>query len=373
MLKVLTVVGTRPEIIKLSCVIDKLDQNFNHILVNTYQNSHFELNKIFFQQMKLRKPDYNLKVTQNDKSLIIAEILKNITPILKKEKPDVFLIYGDTNSCMTAIVAKNLKIPILHMEAGNRSYDQRVSEELNRKIIDHISDINVVVSDVARQNLIREGINPEFILKSGSHMQEVFEKYQNFIDKSDILKKLKINEKKYFIVSLHRSEMVDNKNDILNIFNTLDSIAKIYKLPLIVSLHPRTKFALKKLKFIYKKNINFIKPLGFFDYTKLQKNALCVISDSGSIFEESYLMNFKSISIRKSHERLEGMESGNIIMTGYETKNILRSLKTIRTNNFSQKSKYHDYEGGNVSQKIVNYILSYYHKINEKNWFKRLN
>ena len=356
-MKIVTVYGTRPELIKLSEVIKKLDQSFEHILIDTGQNSDFHLNKIFLKDLKIRKPNYFLKIKKTNYSDIVSQIIKKIYPILKKEKPDAFLIYGDTNSCLSSLVAKNLKIPIFHMEAGNRCYDERVPEEINRKIIDHISDINIVLSEIARQNLIREGLHHKNIFKSGSHMHEILNKYKINIENSTVLKKFNLKKNKYFLVSFHRAETVDNKKEVNEIIETLKSISKKYSLPILVSTHPRTKNKLLKHKIIIKdKNIKFLKPFGFFEYINLQKNSYCVISDSGSLFEEASLLNFNAISLRNSHERYEGIEYSSIILSSIDKKNIIRSLKNIKANTYYEKPK--DYLGGHVSKKIVQVILS---------------
>jgi len=369
-MKVVTVFGTRPELIKLSRIIPALDKKFNHVLINTNQNSNYELNRIFLKELKIRKPDYNLKIKTTNHGIIISEIFKKIYPILKKENPKAFIIYGDTNSCLAAIIAKNLQIPIFHMEAGNRSFDQRVPEEINRKIIDHISDVNIVISENARHNLIREGIHPSMIIKTGSHMNEIFEFYKNKIDSSEVMIKLNLKKNSYFIVSVHRAETVDSKKSLLIINKTLSKIYEKFKLPILISTHPRTQEKLKKFKIFNKnKNIKFLKPFGFFDYTKLQQNAHCVISDSGSLFEESALLNFPAISIRKSQERMEGMEGTDIILSGLESENILNSIMFVKNKKVTNLVS--DYYGGLVSNKLIKIILSYFHKVNEEIWHKR--
>lgn len=369
MLKVVTVYGTRPELIKLSCLIKELDKNFKHIIINTNQNYNKELNQNFLKNFKIRKPDYNLNIKNIDSINAISEVIMKTNEILVKEKPDVFLVYGDTNSAYSALVAKKLKIPIFHMEAGNRSFDQRVPEEINRKLIDHLSDVNIVISEQARQNLIREGVNPEFILKSGSHMDEIFLNYKKEISASNILKRLKIKENNYFLASIHRAELVDSKIQAINLINSFKKVSKTFKKKVILSLHPRLKKNIDKFKI--NKNSSYIaysKPFNFFDYINLSLNSFCVLSDSGSLFEESYLLNYPAVSIRKSNERIEGIETGSTIMSGYDSNAIIESIKVSRAMNYiNQRS---DYNGGLVSQKICKFILSYYHKINEKIWYK---
>ena len=370
MIKILTVYGTRPELIKLSCVIKELDKNFNHILVNTNQNFNNELNKNFLKNFQIRKPNYNLNIKNINNIDAISEVMTKIKKILIQEKPDVFLIYGDTNSTYSALVAKSLKIPIFHMEAGNRSFDQRIPEEINRKLIDHLSDVNIVISEQARQNLIREGLNPEFILKSGSHMEEIFSKYKKEINDSNVLKKLKLKKNEYFLASIHRAELVDSKEDIVKLIKSFEKIKKIFNKKIILSTHPRLKKNITNFK-INKtnKDIEFLKPFDFFDYINLSKNSYCVLSDSGSLFEESFLLKYPAVSIRKSNERLEGIETGSVIMSGYESDRIIKSIKLSKKMNFT--NHFSDYNGGLVSEKITKFIISYYHKINEKIWYKK--
>ncbi len=369
MIKILTVYGTRPELIKISCLIKELDKNFNHILVNTNQNFNDELNKNFLKDFKLRKPDYNLNIKNINSVDAISEVMVKINKILLKEKPDVFLIYGDTNSTYSALVAKNLKIPIFHMEAGNRSFDQRIPEEINRKLIDHLSDINIVISEQARQNLIREGINPEFILKSGSHMEEILTKYKKEINSSSILKKLKLKKDEYFLASIHRAEHVDSKEDTIKLIKSFKNIIKTFKKKIILSTHPRLKKNLNSFKINETiKDIEFLKPFNFFDYINLSKNSYCVLSDSGSLYEESFLLKYPAVSIRKSNERLEGIETGSVIMSGYQSDRIIKSIRLSKKMRFS--NQHSDYNGGLVSEKITKFIISYYHKVNEKIWYK---
>tara|TARA_B100000989_G_scaffold65832_1_gene45759 strand:- start:2281 stop:3393 length:1113 start_codon:yes stop_codon:yes gene_type:complete len=370
MIKILTVYGTRPELIKISCLIKELDKNFNHILVNTNQNFNNELNKNFLKNFKIRKPNYNLNI-QNISSIdAISEVMTKTKKVLLKEKPDVFLIYGDTNSTYSALVAKSLKIPVFHMEAGNRSFDQRIPEEINRKLIDHLSDINIVISEQARQNLIREGISPEFILKSGSHMEEIFLNYKKEIQESKALRKLKLKKDEYFLASIHRAELVDSKEDAINLIKSFENITKTFKKKIILSTHPRLKKNMDLFKINKNnKNIIFLKPFDFFDYINLSINSYCVLSDSGSLFEESFLLKYPAVSIRKSNERLEGVETGSVIISGYDSKRIIKSIQLSKKMKFT--NRYSDYNGGLVSEKITKFIISYYHKINEKIWYKK--
>jgi len=370
MIKILTVYGTRPELIKLSCIIKELDKNFKHILVNTNQNFNKDLNKNFLKNFKIRKPNYNLNIKNISNIDAISQVMMKIKKVLLKEKPDVFLIYGDTNSTYSALVAKSLKIPIFHMEAGNRSFDQRIPEEINRKLIDHLSDVNIVISEQARQNLTREGFNPEFILKSGSHMEEIFSKYKKEINNSKILTRLKLVKNQYFLASIHRAELVDSKEDTIKLIKSFEKIAKFFKKKIILSTHPRlekniNKYKMKKIN----RNIELLKPFDFFDYINLSKNSYCVLSDSGSLYEESFLLKYPAVSIRKSNERLEGIETGSIIMSGYETDTIIKSIELSKKMTHTNDSS--DYNGGIVSEKIIKFIISYYKKVNEKIWYKR--
>lgn len=369
MYKICTLVGTRPEIIKLSILIKKLDENFNHQLIHSGQNYDYTLNKIFFDDLNIRKPDYFLNVKSNKLSKTIGNIITKTDLILEKIKPDAILVYGDTNTSLGIIAAKRRKIPIFHMEAGNRCFDQRVPEEINRKIADHLSDINITISEAAKQNLIDEGLNKEFIFKFGSHMNEVIKTYQDQITKSKILKKLKLTEGKYLIVSLHREENVDDKVKLKEIIKQIDSIQIKLKLKILVSTHPRTKINLKKFK-ISSKKINFLKPFGFFDYCKLQKSSFCVISDSGTIFEEASLLNFPAITLRESHERMEGIEGGVVTIHPDNDKNILDTIKIAKNLKNNSKLKVEEYHKENVSSKIINLVQSYIPIINKKVWKK---
>ena len=373
MYKILTILGTRPEIIKMSELIKLLDKNFENYLAHTGQNHDYELNEIFFKDLNIRKPDYFMNANTTSAVDAISDIIKKTNKIIKKIKPDAFLIYGDTNSCLAAIAAKKNKIPIFHFEAGNRSFDSLVPEETNRKIIDHISDINFVLTEHARRYLIREGINQQLIFKSGSHLPEILKINKNKISKSKILSKLKLNNNKYFLFSFHREENVDNKDNLNEILNSIDLVYQNFKFPILVSTHPRTLNRLKKNKIYEKlkknKKINFHKPLGFFDYLALQISSKCVISDSGTIFEESSLLNFPAVTIRKSHERPEGFDNGVLIMTGLNRHAILSSTEmTIKNFNKSINRQIPDFEQENVSQKIMKIIMSYIPYIKENTW-----
>ena len=358
----MTIVGTRPEIIKLSRVMAELDKYTNHILVHTGQNYDFELNEVFFKDLGVRKPNYFLNAVGANTAETIGNIISKSDEIFEKEKPDAILLYGDTNSCLSVISAKRRQIPIFHMEAGNRSFDQRVPEELNRKIVDHLSDINMPLTEQARDYLISEGIRPETVIKTGSCMKEILEFYNNDINSSEILNKLKLLEKNYFIVSTHREENVDYPENLISLLNSLNSVAEEYKLPIIVSTHPRTQNRINSLESKVKINdlITFLKPLGFFDYIKLQLNAKCVISDSGTITEESSILSFPAIMIRAAHERPEGMDEGTVIMSGITSDRILESLKVVISQHENKSTSIkiiNDYNVDNVSINVVRIIL----------------
>lgn len=375
MIKVLTLIGTRPELIKMSRVINELDAHFNHILVHSDQNYDYELNQIFFDDLNIRKPDYFLGISKENAAKSIADIIKEIDNVFEKEKPDAFLIYGDTNTSLSVIPAKRRKIPIFHMEAGNRCFDSRVPEEINRKIVDHISDINLVLSEQARRNLIQENIRPDMIFKTGSHMKEVIEFYQDKIESSKILDKLKLDEKKYFLVSSHREENVDNEETLNELIISLNALVDEYNMRIIISTHPRTKKNLENNK-DFKKNemIEFLDPFSFTDYVKLQKSALCILSDSGTITEEASLLGLTSITIRRTHERQEGMDSGVLVMSRIEKDKILNSVRLAILQNLNDNEnifKVNDYEAKQlVSKQITKIVSSYVDYVNEKVWFK---
>ncbi|MDC0032309.1 UDP-N-acetylglucosamine 2-epimerase (non-hydrolyzing) [Pelagibacteraceae bacterium] len=374
MLKVMTIVGTRPEIIKLSEVIKELDKNTNHTLVHTGQNYDYELNNIFFEQLlDKRKPDYFLESSKNSVAETIGDVISKIDPILDKVKPDAVLIYGDTNSCLSIISAKRRKIPIFHMEAGNRCFDSRVPEELNRKVVDHLSDINLPLSNEAKQYLIREGIKPETIIKIGSPMMEVLQKNLDKIKNSEILKKEKLESKKYFVLSIHREENVESEKNFKNIINSIREIKNKYGIPLIVSTHPRMRKKIEQESISIEDSlIKLSKPLGFFEYCKLQTEALCVISDSGTITEETTILNLASVNLRENHERPEGMDETSTILTGMDTSHILRSIDLAIDHHKEDRSfkLIKDYNVDNVSKKIIRIIYSYYHYVNSYVWYK---
>jgi UDP-N-acetylglucosamine 2-epimerase (non-hydrolysing) len=374
MLKVMTIAGTRPEIIKLSRVINELDRHVNHILVHSGQNYDYELNEIFFRQMEIRKPDYFLGIANDNAFDAIGEVIVKSAGVMKREKPDAVLLYGDTNTCLAVISAKRMKIPVFHMEAGNRCFDQRVPEEINRKIVDHLSDINMPLTEHARRYLINEGIRAETIIKIGSPMKEVINHYWEKIQASNILVQLNLKEKGYFLVSAHREENVDSRGNFNNFLESLNRISEIYDRRVIVSTHPRT---FKKLQEYRDKKldhrIEFLKPMGFIDYVKLQLNAFCVISDSGTITEESSILGFPAITIREAHERPEGMDEGTLIMSGLKWERVLESIDTV-TKQYSEKDArfriVSDYDVDNVSKKVVRIIMSYTDYINRTVWFK---
>lgn len=370
--KILTVVGTRPEIIKLSSVIKKFEKYFNHVLVHTGQNYDYTLNQIFFEELKLKKPKYFLNCAGKTSIQTISNVISKSEDVFIKEKPDAVVVYGDTNSCLSVIAAKRLKIPIFHFEAGNRSFDQNVPEELNRKIVDHMSDVNFVLTEHARRYLLNEGIKPETIFKTGSFLPEVFR--DNDIDKStNIFKKLKIKKNNYLVFSFHREENIDNLENLEKILDTVNYLVKKKGIPAYISTHPRTKKQLKKLK---KTSINqkiiFHKPFSFLDYINLQRNAYCTISDSGTITEESSILNFPAITIRNSHERPEGMDSGVLIMSGLNKLKVISALdQVILSRKFDNKEKkIIDYGNNQVSDQVSKVIFSYIEYINRNIWKK---
>ena len=373
MTKVVTIVGTRPEIIKLSRVIFELEKHFKHVLVHTGQNYDYELNEIFFKDLEVKKPDYFLNAVGKSTAETIANIISESDKVLQHENPDAVLLYGDTNSCLSVISVKRRQIPIFHMEAGNRCFDQRVPEELNRKIVDHLSDINLPLTEQARDYLIAEGIKPETVIKIGSCMKEILYHYMHKIQLSKILGKLNLKKGSYFVVSFHREENVDYEDNLISFLDSLNEISKYFELPVIVSTHPRTKMRIEKLKNIkLDEKIIFLKPLGFFDYVNLQQNSRCVISDSGTISEESSILGFPSITIRESHERPEGMDEGTLVMSGLNKNRIIESLNMM-TNQFKSglvPKTVSDYDVDNVSLKISRIILSYIDYVNKNVWKK---
>lgn len=360
-LKVLTVVGTRPEIIRLSAVINKLDNSeaIDHILVHTGQNYDYELNEIFFNDFNLKKPDYFLNAATGTSVETIGNILVKIDPILAEVKPDAFLVLGDTNSCLCAIAAKKRRIPIFHMEAGNRCFDQRVPEETNRKIVDHTADINLTYSDIAREYLLSEGLPADRIIKTGSPMYEVLESKRSSIRNSEILKDMNLTQDKYFVVSAHREENINSEKNFNDLVESLNVIAETYSLPIILTTHPRTRNKINEKNVKFNELIRIMKPLGFVDYLNLQKNSLAVLSDSGTISEESSIIGFKALNIREAHERPEAMEEATVMMVGLKKERILQGLKILNSQKSEDLRIVSDYSMHNVSDKVLRIILSY--------------
>ena len=373
-LKVMTIVGTRPEIIKLSQVMKELDQHVNHIIVHTGQNYDYELNEIFFEQLDIRKPDIFLEAFKGTPSETIGDIIAKSDKVFDEIQPDALLIYGDTNSCLSVIAAKKRKIPIFHMEAGNRCYDQRVPEEANRKIVDHLSDINLPLSEQARGYLIAEGIKPQTIIKTGSPMAEVLNANMEKIKSSNILKREGLKRKEYIVMSIHREENIDSPKNFSDLLESIDELTKKYNMPIIISTHPRTR---KKLGDINYQNenplIRFSKPYGFHDYNNLQMNAFCVISDSGTIAEEGSILNLPAVTIRQAHERPEAMDEATVIMSGLNKARVIDAVEIATTHN-SQDLRaikpVKDYEADNVSKKVLRVILSYVDYVNRTVWHK---
>ena len=373
-LKVMTIVGTRPEIIKLSQVMKELDRHVDHTIVHTGQNYDYELNELFFEQLDIRRPDIFLEAVKGTASETIGDIIAKADKIFDEIKPDALLIYGDTNSCLSVIPAKRRKIPIFHMEAGNRCFDQRVPEEVNRKIVDHLSDINLPLSEHARDYLIAEGIRPETIIKTGSPMTEVLNANMDKIQSSDIIEREGLESKKYIVMSIHREENVDSPKNFSDLLESIDELTKKYNMPIIISTHPRTK---QKLEDICYQNDNpfvrFTKPYGFHEYNKMQMNAFCVISDSGTIAEEGSILNLPAVTIRQAHERPEGMDETTVIMSGLEKVRVIEAVE-VATKHNSQEIRaikpVKDYEVDNVSKKILRIILSYVDYVNRTVWYK---
>ena len=363
-LKVLTVVGTRPEIIRLSCVLQKLDSSkaIDHVLVHTGQNYDYELNEVFFEDLGLRKPNYYLNAAGKNATETAGQILINIDPILEKTKPDAFLVLGDTNSCLCTIAAKKRHIPIFHMEAGNRCFDQRVPEESNRKIVDHISDINMTYSDIAREYLLAEGVSPDRIIKTGSPMYEVLNHYMPKVEKSKILETLGVTKGEYFVVSAHREENIASEMNFFNLVKILNLIAKKFELPIIVSCHPRTRKMIEMHNVKFHDLVKLIKPIGLIDYLALQINSKTVLSDSGTISEESSILNFRALNIREAHERPEAMEEASVMMVGFNPDRVIQGLIQLQYQRIETKRNFRpvvDYCMPNVSDKVVRIILSY--------------
>lgn len=374
MLKVMTIVGTRPELIKMSRVIAEFDRHTRHILVHTGQNYDYELNQLFFEDLSIRKPDHFLEAVGENAAQTIARVIEKSDAVMSTEQPDAVMLYGDTNSCLAVISAKRRKIPVFHMEAGNRSFDQRVPEELNRKVLDHLSDINLVLTEHARRYLIAEGIRPETIIKTGSHMREVLDYYMPKIQSSDVLAKMGLVSGRYFIVSAHREENVDTPQNLTDLLETLNALARNYDVPVIVSTHPRTQKRLDALDHgEMHPHIKFLKPFGFCDYVKLQMEALCVVSDSGTITEEASLLNLPAITIRNAHERPEGMDVGTLIMAGLKTERVLDAVRVVTEQHDSRSrvmAAVEDYEAGAVSKQLLRVVLSYVDYINRTVWSK---
>jgi len=372
-LKVMSVVGTRPEIIRLSRVFAKLDEHCEHTLVHTGQNYDYELNQVFFEDLGIRKPDYFLDAAGKNAAETIGQVIIKVDQIIESVNPEAMLILGDTNSCLAAIPAKRRKVPIFHMEAGNRCFDQRVPEETNRKIVDHTADINMPYSTIARDYLIAEGIPADRVVKTGSPMYEVLTYYMEDIDSSKILESLDIESGQFFVVSAHREENVDLSDQLLKLAISLNTIAKHFDLPVIVSTHPRSRQRIKSQGIKFHKNIRLVKPLGFHDYNCLQKNAKAVLSDSGTINEESSIMNFPALNIREAHERPEGIEEGAVMMVGLGSKRIMQALDVLESQPSGKERllrRVEDYSMPNVSDKVVRIILSYVDYINRVVWKK---
>lgn len=369
-LRVMTVVGTRPEIIRLSAVINRLETSeaIEHVLVHTGQNYDYELNEVFFEDFKLRKPDYFLNAANGTAIETVGNILIKIDPILEEVKPDACLVLGDTNSCLCAIAAKRRHIPIFHMEAGNRCFDQRVPEETNRKIVDHTADINLTYSDIAREYLLREGLPADRIIKTGSPMFEVLHSRKEDIQNSDIIQRLGLEKGKYFVVSAHREENISSENNFMNLVDSLNTIADKYQLPIIVSTHPRTMKMIEAKGIEFHQLVQTMKPMGFNDYNKLQLNAKAVLSDSGTISEEASTLNFKALNIRQAHERPEAMEEASVMMVGLEKERILQGLEVLETQDNDTLRKVSDYSMPNVSEKVLRIILSYTDYVNRVVW-----
>lgn len=374
----MTIVGTRPEIIKLSRVIAELEAHTQHILVHTGQNFDYELNEIFFRDLEIKKPDYFLEAAGDNAADTIGQVIIKADEVLAKENPDAVLVYGDTNSCLAVISAKRRKIPVFHMEAGNRCFDQRVPEEINRKILDHISDINLTLSEHARRYLLNEGLKPETVINVGSSMQEIFNYHMPAISSSLVLEELQLSAKDYFVVSAHREENVDSVENLTDLLITLNAIAENYNKKIIVSTHPRTRLRLEALRnsdnnLMIDKRIQFLKPFGFLAYIKLQLNAFCVLSDSGSITEDSSILDFPAITIREAHERPEGMDVGTLVMSGLKSERVLQAINMVTAQykpgqrNFAMIP---DYDVNNVSKKVCRIILSYIDYVNRTVWFK---
>ncbi|MDB2497660.1 UDP-N-acetylglucosamine 2-epimerase (non-hydrolyzing) [Alphaproteobacteria bacterium] len=376
MLKVMTIVGTRPELIKMSRVIAELDRHTKHVLVHTGQNYDYELNQVFFDDLEIRKPDHFLEAVGENAAQTIARVIEKADKVLASEQPEAVMFYGDTNSCLAVISAKRRKIPVFHMEAGNRCFDQRVPEELNRKLLDHLSDINLVLTEHARRYLIAEGIRPETIIKTGSHMREVLDHYMPKIHASDVLERLQLEKGRYFIVSAHREENVDSEENLRDLLDTLNALAQAYGFPVVVSTHPRTRKRLDALSGIEADaRIQLMKPFGFCDYIRLQMESLCVISDSGTITEETSLLDLPAITIRNTHERPEGMDAGTLIMAGLKKDRVIDAVRVTVAQHSASKHAVRsipDYENPAVSKQVLRIVESYTDYVNRTVWHKSL-
>lgn len=372
MLKVMTIVGTRPELIKMCRVIATFDEHTEHVLVHTGQNFDYELNQIFFDELSIRKPDHFLGAAGKSAIDTIAQVLTRSDEVLEQAKPDALMLYGDTNSCLAVIAAKRRKIPVFHMEAGNRCFDQRVPEELNRKVVDHLSDINLTLTEHARRYLLAEGLPPDRTIKVGSHMQEVLEHYRDKIEASDVVSRLGLPPGKYFLVSAHREENVDAPQNLENLLDTLSGLVEVFGLEVVVSTHPRTRLRLEALgKHALSPRIHFLKPFGFLDYVKLQLGAACVLSDSGTITEEASLLGIPAITLRNAHERPEGMDEGVLVMSGLEREHVLGCVRVVMSQHpygSRQRRIVADYAGGRVSEKVLRIVLSYTDFVNRVVW-----
>lgn len=369
----MTVVGTRPEIIRLSRVMACLDKYADHILVHTGQNYDYELNEVFFKDLEIRKPDYFLDAAGGNAIETIGQVIIRVDQVLEKEKPDALLVLGDTNSCLSAYPAKRRKIPIFHMEAGNRCFDQRVPEEINRKIVDSISDINLTYSSIAREYLVREGMLPDRIIKTGSPMFEVLHYYKDKIDRSDVLSRLGLSKNDYFVVSAHREENIDSKSNFSQFVEVLNCLAERYRKKIIVTTHPRTRKRIEVEHVGFNECVELMNPFGFLDYVKLQLNAFVVLSDSGTIAEESSILNFPALNIRQAHERPEGVEEASVMMTGFNIDRILQGIEILKNQGRGEERKLRivsDYSMPNVSEKVVRIILSYVDYVNCNVWKK---
>jgi UDP-N-acetylglucosamine 2-epimerase len=372
-MKVATIVGTRPELIRLSRVIAELDRAVSHVLVHTGQNYDYELNEIFFRELAIRRPDHFLEVAGGSLGETLGNVIARSYAVLEQERPDAVLLLGDTNSCLAAIAAKRLKIPTFHMEAGNRCFDDRVPEEVNRRIVDHTSDINLPYTEHARRYLLAEGLRPETVIKTGSPMREVLNHYRAGIDASDAVQRLGLEPGRYFVVSAHREENVDSERNLVDLLATLQAVWARYRLPLIFSTHPRTAKRLQSAGVdLAEADVRFLKPLGFFDYVRLQREAFCVLSDSGTITEESSILGFPAVTIRQAHERPEGMDVGTLIMSGLQADRVLEGIETVRRHH-DEGRRFRaapDYEADDVSAKVVRIILSYTDYVNRTVWMK---